>query len=42
MELGEWGGEVVRFLCENVRTERIWIASLRRRVERDSKHSKAS
>lgn len=39
MELGVWGGEVVRFLRENARGERIWIASLRRKVERDSKHS---
>jgi DNA-binding PadR family transcriptional regulator len=42
MELGEWGGEVVRFLRENARAERIWIASLRRKVERDSKNSKES
>jgi DNA-binding PadR family transcriptional regulator len=40
IDLGEWGGEVVRFLREAARAERIWIASLKRKVERNCTKSR--
>jgi DNA-binding PadR family transcriptional regulator len=34
MDLGLWGGEVVRFRREQIRSERKWIAGLKRKAER--------
>lgn len=34
MDLGLWGGEVVRFRREQIRSEREWIARLKRKAER--------
>jgi DNA-binding PadR family transcriptional regulator len=34
MNLGQWGGDVVRFLREQIRAERKWISGLRRNSER--------
>jgi hypothetical protein len=34
MDLGAWGGEVVRFRREQIRSERKWIARLKRKAER--------
>jgi DNA-binding PadR family transcriptional regulator len=34
MDLGPWGGEVVRFRREQIRSERKWVAGLKRRAER--------
>jgi DNA-binding PadR family transcriptional regulator len=34
MDLGHWGGEVVRFLRERIHAERKWISRLRPRAER--------
>jgi DNA-binding PadR family transcriptional regulator len=39
VDLGEWGGEVVRFLRESARAERVWIASLKRKVDRNFRKS---
>jgi hypothetical protein len=32
MDLGEWGGEVVRFRRERIRVERKWIARMKKRA----------
>jgi DNA-binding PadR family transcriptional regulator len=32
IDVGQWGGEVVRFLREQTRAERRWISRLRRKV----------
>jgi hypothetical protein len=32
MDLGDWGGEVVRFRRERIRVERKWIARLKERA----------
>jgi DNA-binding PadR family transcriptional regulator len=32
MDLGEWGGEVVRFRHERIRVERKWIARMKKRA----------
>jgi DNA-binding PadR family transcriptional regulator len=32
MDVGQWGGEVVRFLQEQTRAERKWISRLQRKV----------
>ena len=42
VDVGDWGGEVVRFLCEQARSEREWIARLRRRVRQDKPQKRAS
>ena len=34
MDLGAWGGEVVRFRREQIRFERKWISRLKRKAER--------
>jgi len=36
MNLGVWGAEVVRFFREETRRERRWIASLKRKIERQA------
>lgn len=36
IDVGLWGGKVVRFLRERVKAERKWIAGLERRVKRES------
>jgi DNA-binding PadR family transcriptional regulator len=36
VDLGVWGGEVVRFFREETRRERRWIASLKRKIERQA------
>jgi DNA-binding PadR family transcriptional regulator len=36
MNLGVWGAEVVRFFREETRRERLWIAGLRRKIERQA------
>ena len=42
MDVGEWGGEVVRFLRQQTRSERQWIARLERRVRQDLRQKRAS
>lgn len=37
VDTGPWGGEVVQFLRERVRTERKWIAALARKNRRETK-----
>lgn len=37
IDVGVWGGEVVRFLREQVHAERQWIASLERRTKREAR-----
>ena len=37
MDLGEWGGEVVRFLRRQTDSEREWIARLHRSARRESR-----
>jgi DNA-binding PadR family transcriptional regulator len=36
MNLGGWGAEVVRFIREETRRERLWIVSLTRKIERQA------
>jgi DNA-binding PadR family transcriptional regulator len=38
MNLGVWGNEVARFFREETRGERRWIASLKRKIERQASH----
>lgn len=37
IDVGVWGGEVVRFLLAEVSAEREWIASLERRTKREAR-----
>jgi DNA-binding PadR family transcriptional regulator len=39
VNLGEWGGEVVRFLRRQTRREREWIASLEAKAKRGGRRS---
>jgi hypothetical protein len=34
MDLGLWGGEVVQFLRDQIRSERKWISHVKRKVGR--------
>jgi DNA-binding PadR family transcriptional regulator len=38
MNLGVWGDEVARFFREETHRERRWIASLKRKIERQASH----
>jgi DNA-binding PadR family transcriptional regulator len=36
VDLGVWGGEVVRYFREETRRERCWIATLQRKIDRQA------
>jgi DNA-binding PadR family transcriptional regulator len=42
VDAAPWGAEVVRFFRTQIRDERIWIASLARRVKRETKAERDS
>ncbi len=42
VDAAPWGAEVVRFFRTQIRDERIWIASLARRVKRETKAERNS